>query len=108
MIFTILKDINKIFLIIFTILGDEHKSRCSKPVIIRSKVQWLDRQRASLGFTASDGTSVPEPKPAMGSILDPEASILEPEVNLSNEGNGDNSFFFIEHEIIYRLKTIMI
>lgn len=36
---------------------------------------------------------MPEPKPAMGSILDPEASILEPEVNLSNEGNGDNFFF---------------
>lgn len=47
-----------------------------------------------MGFTASDGTSVPGPKPAMGSILDPEASILEPEVNLSNEGNGDNFFFF--------------
>lgn len=93
MIFTILKDINKIFLIIFIILGNEHKSRCSKPVRIRLEVQWLDRQRASLGFTASDGTSVPGPKPAMGSILDPEASILEPEVNLSKK-ETETTFFF--------------
>lgn len=52
----------------FTILGDKNKSQCSKSVTIRLNIQWLDGQRnsASLGFTASDGTSVPEPNPAKG------------------------------------------
>lgn len=44
----------------------------------------------------------------MGFILDLEVFILELEVNFLNEGNGDNFFFFIEYEIIYRLKMIMI
>lgn len=61
-----------------------------------------------MGFIVSDGILVLELKLVMGFILDLEVFILELEVNFLNEGNGDNFFFFIEYEIIYRLKMIMI
>lgn len=61
-----------------------------------------------MGFIVSDGILVLGLKLVMGFILDLEVFILELEVNFLNEGNGDNFFFFIEYEIIYRLKMIMI
>lgn len=71
----------------------------------------MDGQRnsASLGFTASDGTSVPEPNPAKGVYFGSGSFYSGPGSKPFKE--TDTTIFLIEHEIIeiiYKLKTVMI